>query len=67
MASPDQGRKEREKGIVWKGALCRYGYDAAEGDRENGRVLGITFEDLPDDWMAPEWRTSKAIVQEAEE
>ena len=34
--------------------ICGYVYDPAVGDEENGIAPGISFEDLPDDWVCPE-------------
>ena len=32
---------------------CGYVYDPAVGDPANGVAPGISFEDLPDDWICP--------------
>jgi rubredoxin len=32
---------------------CRYIYDPAEGDPDNGIPKGTPFEKLPDDWVCP--------------
>jgi len=33
--------------------VCDYIYDSENGDPENGIEPGISFEDLPDDWVCP--------------
>jgi rubredoxin len=33
--------------------VCGYIYDPAKGDPANGVDPGISFEELPDDWVCP--------------
>lgn len=33
--------------------VCDYVYDPELGDPENGIEPGTSFEDLPEDWVAP--------------
>ena len=33
--------------------LCGYVYDPEIGDEDGGIAKGISFEDLPDDWVCP--------------
>jgi rubredoxin len=33
--------------------VCGYIYDPAEGDSDGGIQSGVTFEDLPEDWVCP--------------
>lgn len=33
--------------------VCGYIYDPAVGDVDNGIAPGISFEDIPDDWVCP--------------
>lgn len=33
--------------------VCRYIYDPAVGDPDNGIAPGTAFEDIPDDWVCP--------------
>ena len=37
----------------YKCNVCGYIYDPAEGDPDNGINSGISFEDLPNDWVCP--------------
>lgn len=37
----------------WQCLVCPYIYDPAIGDPENGISPGISFEDLPEDWVCP--------------
>jgi rubredoxin len=33
--------------------VCGYVYDPAKGDPDGGIAKGVSFEDLPDDWVCP--------------
>jgi rubredoxin len=33
--------------------ICGYVYDPAEGDPDAGIRKGVSFEDLPEDWVCP--------------
>ena len=47
--------------------VCGYIYDPAVGDSKGGISLGVSFEDLPADWVCPECGAGKdqfVIVQE---
>jgi rubredoxin len=33
--------------------VCGYIYDPAAGDPDNGVKLGVSFEDLPENWLCP--------------
>ncbi len=37
----------------WLCIPCDYIYDPAEGDEEGGIKPGVSFEDLPEDWVCP--------------
>jgi rubredoxin len=37
----------------YKCVVCGYIYDPAEGDPDSGIGPGISFEDLPDDYICP--------------
>lgn len=39
---------------------CGYVYDPAEGDPLSGLAAGISFQDLPHDWICPECGAMKA-------
>ncbi len=39
--------------------VCGYVYDPLEGDPENDIAPGVSFEDLPDDWVCPLCGASK--------
>jgi rubredoxin len=34
-------------------SVCQYVYDPASGDPSAGIEPGVSFEDLPDDWVCP--------------
>ncbi|MDR1615771.1 MAG: rubredoxin [Syntrophomonadaceae bacterium] len=34
--------------------VCGYVYDPAAGDPDSGAAPGVTFEDLPEDWLCPQ-------------
>ena len=34
-------------------SVCGYIYDPAVGDPDAGIAPGVTFEDLPEDWVCP--------------
>ena len=37
----------------FKCTVCGYIYEPEKGDPESGVNPGISFEDLPDDWVCP--------------
>jgi len=37
----------------YKCEVCGYIYDPAEGDPDSGINPGISFEDIPNDWVCP--------------
>lgn len=39
--------------------ICGYVYDPAKGDPESGIKPGVSFEDLPADWVCPECGVGK--------
>ena len=39
--------------------VCGYLYDPANGDPENGVQPGVSFDELPDDWICPVCGVSK--------
>jgi len=51
----------------WQCSICGYVYDPAEGDPLAGVAAGVTFEDLPDDWVCPECGASKDAFEPVEE
>ena len=40
-------------------SICNYVYDPEQGDPDAGIEPGTKFEDLPDDWVCPEYGTIK--------
>jgi len=46
--------------------ICGYVYDPAVGDPDNDIPPGISFEDLPDDWVCPICGAAKDEFAEAE-
>jgi rubredoxin len=47
----DRGRKKIMERYVC--GICGYVYDPAVGDPEAGIRKGVSFEDLPEDWVCP--------------
>ena len=43
----------------YKCTMCGYVYDPAVGDPDNEVEAGISFEDLPDDWVYPDCGAGK--------
>jgi rubredoxin len=43
----------------WRCLVCGYIYDPLIGDPENGFNPGISFEQLPEDWVCPECGVGK--------
>ena len=43
----------------YKCIVCSYVYDPAVGDIDGGIQAGMTFEDIPDDWICPECGVTK--------
>ena len=51
----------------WECMICGYIYDPKEGDSTSGIPPGVSFSDLPDDWVCPECGADKEdfeLVQE---
>ncbi|MEQ8199916.1 MAG: rubredoxin [Syntrophomonadaceae bacterium] len=46
--------------------ICGYVYDPAVGDPDNDILPGVSFEDLPDDWVCPICGAGKDEFVEAE-
>ena len=44
----EEGKMER-----YVCSICGYVYDPAQGDPDAGIRRGVSFEDLPDDWVCP--------------
>ncbi|MEA2033092.1 MAG: rubredoxin [Euryarchaeota archaeon] len=47
--------------------VCGYIYDPEEGDPDGGIERGMSFEDIPDDWVCSVCGASKAEFEELEE
>ena len=45
----------------WICDICGWEYDPVKGDPDNGVDPGISFEDLPDDWVCPECGAGKEM------
>lgn len=43
--------------------VCGYIYDPQNGDPENGINPGISFKNLPDDWVCPECGVTKDLFE----
>lgn len=46
--------------------VCKWVYDPAAGDPENGIAPGTPFEELPDDWVCPLCGVGKDLFEETE-
>jgi len=51
----------------WECMVCGYIYDPEVGDPDNGVHPGISFDDLPDDWICPECGAEKEEFEMVEE
>ncbi len=47
--------------------VCSYLYDPAVGDPSAGILPGVSFEDLPEDWVCPECGVGKDQFERVEE
>ena len=43
----------------WVCDVCRYIYDPADGDPDNGVQAGTAFEELPEEWVCPDCGAGK--------
>jgi len=43
----------------WVCDVCRYIYDPADGDPDNGVQAGTAFEELPEEWVCPDCGVGK--------
>jgi rubredoxin len=43
----------------WRCTVCDYIYDPEEGDPDSGIEPGVSFEELPDDWVCPDCGVDK--------
>ncbi len=43
----------------YKCSVCGHIYDSAEGDPDSGITPGTAFEDVPDSWVCPVYRSAK--------
>ncbi len=48
-------------------SYCSHIYDESLGDPDSGIEPGTRFEDIPDDWMCPEWGAAKADYERIED
>jgi rubredoxin len=51
---------------VYECTVCGYLYNPDEGDPDNGIEPGMSFDDLPDDWVCPICGASKDHFEIAE-
>jgi len=51
----------------WECAVCGYVYDPAKRDPDGGIPPGTLFEELPDDWVCPEFGIEKDMFEPLEE
>lgn len=51
----------------WACVVCGYIYDEAEGDPDHGIEPGVSFEDLPDDFVCPLCGVGKEEFEEIDE
>ena len=47
----------------WRCTICRYIYEPAEGDPDNGIAQGTPFAELPGDWVCPLCGASKDLFE----
>lgn len=47
--------------------ICGYIYDPEIGDEENGIEAGVSFDELPDDWLCPLCAVTKENFEEVTE
>ncbi len=47
----------------WECSVCGYVYDPAQGDPEHGIKPGISFNDLPGDWVCPNCGVGKELFE----
>ncbi len=47
----------------YKCTVCGYIYDPEKGDPDSGVNQGISFEDLPDDWVCPKCGADKSAFE----
>ena len=45
----------------WECRVCGYIYDPARGDPDNGVNPGMSFENLPEDWVCPSCGANKDL------
>ena len=56
--------EELDMAKLWRCMACGYIYDAEKGDADGGVAPGVTFEDLPDDWVCPICGVGKDMFEE---
>ena len=61
-----QSIKEEERMKKWECLVCGYIYDPAKGDPDAGIPPGMSFENLPDDWVCPECAAEKDMFEKLE-
>lgn len=47
----------------WVCTVCGYVYNPEEGDPDNGVSPGITFAELPEDWVCPDCGVGKELFE----
>ncbi len=56
-------KKEGEKVKKYRCTICSYIYDPEDGDPDSGIPSGISFEELPDDWLCPVCGSDKSVFE----
>lgn len=46
--------------------ICKYVYDPEKGDLKGGIQPGVSFEDLPEDWVCPLCKKGKEVFEKLE-
>jgi rubredoxin len=49
---------------TWVCSVCGWIYDEEKGDAENGLAAGVSFADLPDDFVCPLCGVGKDMFNE---
>ncbi len=52
--------------MKWRCMVCGYIYDPEVGDPDSGIPAGISFEELPEDWICPICGASKDLFERVE-
>jgi len=54
---------DRDRMCKHKCTVCGYVYDPQKGDMDSGVKPGTPFEELPDDWLCPQYGADKSAFR----